>query len=73
MLKKCFMLNSAEHEFFLLINVKIPTTVGILMFMSKTIEFLAYLSLQKAEFPDILILMSIYKISCSAVLSIKYL
>ena len=29
-----FMLNSTEHEIFLLINVKMPTTVGILTFMS---------------------------------------
>ena len=28
------MLNSTEHEIFLLINVKMPTTVGILTFMS---------------------------------------
>ena len=29
------MLNSAEHEVFLLINVKMPTIVGILTFMSR--------------------------------------
>ena len=29
-----FMLNAAEHEIFLLINVKMPTIVGILSFMS---------------------------------------
>ena len=28
------MLNSAEHEFILLINVKMPTIVGILTFIS---------------------------------------
>ena len=28
------MLNSTEHEIFLLINVKMPTVVGILTFMS---------------------------------------
>ena len=28
------MLNSTEHEFFLLINVKMPTIVGILTFVS---------------------------------------
>ena len=32
--KTFFMLNSVEHEFFLLINVKMPTIVGILTFMS---------------------------------------
>ena len=29
------VLNSVEHEFFLLINVKMPTIVGILTFMSR--------------------------------------
>ena len=29
------MFNSAEHEFFLLINVKTPTSIGILTFMSR--------------------------------------
>ena len=33
--KTFFMLNSAEHEFFLVINVKMPTMVGILTFMSR--------------------------------------
>ena len=32
---KNFMLKSAEHEFFLLINVKMPIDVGILTFMSR--------------------------------------
>ena len=32
--KTFFMLNSIEHEFFLLINVKMPTIVGILTCMS---------------------------------------
>ena len=32
---KKFMLSSAKHEIFQLINVKMPTTVGILIFMSK--------------------------------------
>ena len=30
-----FMLNSAEHDFFLLINVEMPTIVGILTFMNR--------------------------------------
>ena len=34
-IKQIFMLNSAEHEIFLFINVKMPTTVGILPFMSR--------------------------------------
>ena len=46
-------------KFYLLINVKMPTTVGILTFMSRTkIAFLADLSQKKAEFLDIFILMS---------------
>ena len=32
---KNVMLNSAEHDFFLLINVKMPGAVGILIFMSR--------------------------------------
>ena len=46
-------------KFFLLINVKMPTIVGILIFMSGKNSILAYLSLKKAEFLDIFILMSI--------------
>ena len=34
-LEKCFMLNSAEHEFFLIIKVKMPSILGILTFMSR--------------------------------------
>ena len=32
--KSNFMFNSAEHEIFVLINIKMPTAVGILTFMS---------------------------------------
>ena len=32
--KTFFMANSAEHKFILLINVKMPTIVGILTFIS---------------------------------------
>ena len=53
--KNNFMLNSAEHEIFLLTNVKVPIIVGILTFMSRK----AYKSLENAEFLDIFILMSI--------------
>ena len=35
-----FMLNSIEHEIFLLINVKMTTIVGILTFMSRNNSFL---------------------------------
>ena len=34
------------------INVKMPTIVGILMFMSKKIAFSAYLSMKTAKFLD---------------------
>ena len=57
--KTFFMLNSVEHEFFLLKNVKMPTIVGILIFMSRKNNIYAYLSLKKAELFDIFILMSI--------------
>ena len=46
-------------KFFLLINVKMPTIVGILTFMRGRIAFSAYLSLKKAEFLDIFIFISI--------------
>ena len=46
-------------KFFLVINVKMPTIVGILTFMNRKISILGYLSLKKAEFLDILILMRI--------------
>ena len=45
--------------FFLLINVKMPTIVGTLTFMSRKVAFSAYLSLEEAEFFYIFILMSI--------------
>ena len=39
-------------NFFLLINVKMPTIVGILTFMSGKIAIYANLGLKKAEFLD---------------------
>ena len=48
-----------SRKFFLLINVKMPTIVAILTFMSRKIAFSAYLSLKKGEFLDIFILMSV--------------
>ena len=53
------MLNSTEHEFFLLINVKMPTIVGILTFMSGKKSILGLSEPIKAEFLDIIKLMSI--------------
>ena len=53
------MLNSTEHEIFLLIDVKMPTIVGILTFMSKKNSILSLSEPEKnAEFVDIVILMS---------------
>ena len=46
-------------KFFLLINVKMPTIVGILTFISRKIASQTYLILKNAEFLDILILASI--------------
>ena len=45
-------------KLFLLVIVKMPTIVGILRFMSGKIAFWAYMSLKKAEFLDIFILIS---------------
>ena len=42
-------------KFFLLMNVKMPTVVGILTFMSRKTAFEAYLSLKTAEFLNIFI------------------
>ena len=56
--KTFFMLNSAEHEIFLLINVKMPTTVGILTFMSKKNSILGLFEPEK-KLLDIFTLMSI--------------
>ena len=41
-IKLFFMLNSAEHELFMLINVEMPTVVGILTFMSRKNSFLDF-------------------------------
>ena len=58
-------------KFFLLINVKMPTIVGILTFMRrKKIAFSAYLSLKKVEFL-IFLYLRVSKISCSTELSMK--
>ena len=46
-------------KIFLLINVKMPTIVGILAFIRGKIAFSAYLSLKKAKFLDIFIPMGI--------------
>ena len=61
------MLNSAEHEIFPAHNfyVKMPTSVGILTFMSREKSITGYLSLKKAEFFRGLYLYA-SKISCSA-------
>ena len=41
------MLNSVEHEIFLLINVKMPTVVGILTSMSRKNSILSLSELEK--------------------------
>ena len=55
-------------NFFLLMNVKMPTMAGILAFISRKIPLQAYLSLKKAEVLDIL---GAFQISCSADLSME--
>ena len=55
-----FMLISTEHEIFLLINVKMPTIVGILTFMSGQNSILILSEPDKCLiYIDIFILMSI--------------
>ena len=61
------MVSSAEQEIFLLINVKMPTVAGILIFVSRKNSILGYLSLKKAEFLDICILLSILNFMLSLV------
>ena len=58
-IKLFFMLNSTEHKFFMLINVKMPTIVGILTFMSGKNSILGLSDPKKYKFLDIFILMSI--------------
>ena len=53
------MLNSAEHDIFLLINVKMPTIVGVLTFMSRKNSILSLSEPENAEFLDTFMLMSI--------------
>ena len=57
-------------KFFLLINVKMPTIVGILTFMSRKNSILSVSESEKAEFLNILYLQA-FKISGSTELSIK--
>ena len=54
-----FMLNSTEYDFFRLINVKMPTIVGILTFISEKNSILDLSEPKKAEFLDILIFIGI--------------
>ena len=42
-----FMLNSTEHDFFLLINVKMPTVVGILTLMLINVKIFLLLMSRK--------------------------
>ena len=46
------MLNSTEHKIFLLINVKMPTIVGILRFMSGKNSILGLSEPKRAGFPE---------------------
>ena len=57
-------------KFFLLINVKMPTIVGIITFMSWKNSILDLSEPKKAKFFDNFIVMSI-KILCSTELSMK--
>ena len=57
--KTFFMLNSTEHEFFLLINVKMLTIVGILTFINGKSSILGLSEPKKGDFLDNFVLMSI--------------
>ena len=59
------MLNAAEHDFFLLINVTMPTIVGILIFMSRKNSSLGLSEPANTALHDILYLEA-FRISCSA-------
>ena len=48
-IKLFFMLNSLSMKFFLLINVKIPTIVGILTFMSRKNSILGLSELKMSQ------------------------
>ena len=56
---------------FLLINVKMPTDVGILTFMSRSNSILCLIGPEGAEFLDIFILIRAFKLSCSFELSME--
>ena len=45
--KTFFMLNSAEHENFSVINMKMPTIVGIFIFISREIFMLSYVKQER--------------------------
>ena len=58
-LKKLFSCSTQlSMKFFLLINVKMPTIVGILTFMSRKNNILGLFESEKADFLNIFILMS---------------
>ena len=58
--------------FFLIVNVKMPTIVGILTFIrGAKIAFYAYLSLKMSNLL-ILLYLGAFKISCSTELSMKH-
>ena len=67
-----FMINSTEYEIFPAHNVKMPTTVGILTFLSGKNNILDLSELKKSLFLDIFML-SAFKISCPVELSMKEL
>ena len=56
---KLFSCSSIEHVFFLLINVQMPTIVGILTFMNRKNSILGLSESEKAEILHMFILKSI--------------
>ena len=54
--KSFFMLNSVQHDFFLLIHVKMPTIVGILTFINEKNSILGLSEPKKAKFLDLFLI-----------------
>ena len=67
-----FMINSTEYEIFHAHNVKIPTNIGILTFMSGKNSILSLSELKNPYFLIFLYLCA-FKISCPIELSMKEL
>ena len=68
--KTFFMLNSTEHDFFLLINAKIQQLLH-LTFMSGKNSILCLSEPKQVKFLDTFLYICVFQISCSTELSMK--